>query len=68
MQFSSKSPLDCYLNKTMRPQLTVIGMDDIPPTATGGNVLRQEMSATISIRLPPWLEEDYVHSVRQIVD
>lgn len=63
MQFTSKSALDNYLNKTMRPSLTVIGIDDIPSTATGGNVLRQEMSATISIRLPPWLEEDYVHGV-----
>lgn len=63
MQFQSKSALESYFNGNFRPSLTVIGIDNMPSTATGGNVLRQEMSASLSIRLPPWISEETVKTV-----
>jgi len=43
---------ELYLNKTWRPQLSVIGMEGVPDLK-GGNVVREYTSLKISIRLPP---------------
>jgi len=32
--------LNCYLNKTWKPTMTVVGIDGIPNVASAGNVLR----------------------------
>ncbi len=39
--------------RTRKPSLSVTGMDGIPSTADGGNVLRPFTTAKLSLRLPP---------------
>ena len=46
---------ELILNRTWRPTLCVTGMDDIPATASAGNVLRPKTTVKISLRLPPTL-------------
>lgn len=46
---------ELVLNRTWRPTLCITGVDDIPPTAEAGNVLRPKTTAKISLRLPPTL-------------
>jgi len=58
MEFTTNSPLEAYMNNAFRPQLTLIGIDNIPSTATGGNVLRSEMTASFSLRMPPWMDSE----------
>ncbi len=41
------------LNQTWRPALALTGIEGIPDTASGGNVLRAGTKAKISVRLPP---------------
>lgn len=41
------------LNRTWRPQLSTIGVDGMPASATAGNVLRTETAFKLSMRLPP---------------
>ena len=62
-QFEKRSALEGYLANNYKPSLTVIGLDGIPSTERGGNVLRSEMSASLSIRLPPWVTEETAKSV-----
>ena len=47
------------LDRGWRASLTVTGLDGLPPTATGGNVIRPSTSFKLSIRLPP----TYDHSI-----
>jgi len=49
-------PFVCYLNRIWRPQLSIVGIDGLPPTAVAGNVLRQETVVKLSLRLPPTLD------------
>lgn len=51
----NKDPFECYLNRSQRPTLTVIGVDGIPDTANGGNVIRPKTVLKCSCRLPPYL-------------
>jgi acetylornithine deacetylase/succinyl-diaminopimelate desuccinylase-like protein len=46
---------DNYLNRSQRPSLTIIGIDDIPACINGGNVIRPRTTIKVSIRLPPTL-------------
>ena len=41
------------LDRGWRASITVTGIDGIPPTATGGNVIRPSTTFKLSIRLPP---------------
>jgi hypothetical protein len=50
MTYTTSDSLEAYQNKTVRPQLTLVGIDNIPSTANGGNVLRSEMTASMSLR------------------
>jgi len=54
----ANEPLDLYLNRTWKPQLTVVGQDGLPPTAIAGNVIRPETTIQISLRLPPTLDAE----------
>jgi acetylornithine deacetylase/succinyl-diaminopimelate desuccinylase-like protein len=45
--------VELVLNRTWRPTLSVTGMDGIPSTRDGGNVLRPRTVAKLSIRVPP---------------
>jgi acetylornithine deacetylase/succinyl-diaminopimelate desuccinylase-like protein len=44
---------ELLLNRTWRPQLTVIGADGLPKPGDAGNVLRPATTLAISLRLPP---------------
>jgi acetylornithine deacetylase/succinyl-diaminopimelate desuccinylase-like protein len=41
------------LDRGWRASLTITGIDGLPPTATGGNVIRPSTTFKLSIRLPP---------------
>jgi len=43
---------ELVLNRTWRPQLSVVGADGLTPTANAGNVLRPFTALKISLRLP----------------
>jgi len=44
------------LNRTWRAALSYTGQDGMPPTQSGGNVLRPFTNLKISLRLPPTIE------------
>ena len=44
---------ELVLNRTWRPQLTVIGADGLPKPGDAGNVLRPATTLALSLRLPP---------------
>ena len=52
---------EMYLNWNWRPSLTVIGIDDIPPTTKAGNVIRKSTKFAVSIWVPPSLKGEYVY-------
>src|SRR5438045_6595521 len=47
---------ELVLNRTLRPQLAVIGIDGLPKPADAGNVLLPYTTAKLSLRLPPTLD------------
>ena len=47
---------ELYLNNTLRPYLTVIGLDGLPPCHSAGNVLNQKLSMVCSCRLSPFTD------------
>lgn len=52
--------LEALLATTWRPQLTVVGLDGLPPTDRAGNVPRPETALKLSLRLPPLVDPDVV--------
>jgi acetylornithine deacetylase/succinyl-diaminopimelate desuccinylase-like protein len=48
--------VELVLNRTWRPQLAVIGMAGLPRPMDAGNVLLPEVTAKLSLRLPPTLD------------
>ncbi len=46
---------EAILNNTWRPSITIIGLTGLPKAEGASNVLRKNLKATISIRLPPTL-------------
>ena len=51
-----EDPLDIYITMNLKPSLSVIGADGIPPISSAGNVLRTNTDLKISIRVPPGLD------------
>ena len=49
----SKDLPELVLNRSWRPTVSVIGIDNIPSMSSAGNVLRPLTAAKLSIRLPP---------------
>jgi acetylornithine deacetylase/succinyl-diaminopimelate desuccinylase-like protein len=47
---------ELVLNRTWRPQLSVIGIDGLPAPINAGNVLLPSTAAKLSLRLPPTLD------------
>mmetsp|Transcript_32029 Transcript_32029/g.29014 ORF Transcript_32029/g.29014 Transcript_32029/m.29014 type:complete len:170 (+) Transcript_32029:403-912(+) len=45
-----------YINRAWKPQMTVTGIDGLPPCEKAGNVLRPETTIKMSIRIPPTLD------------
>ena len=48
-----RSNEDRALDRGWRASLTITGIDGLPPTSTGGNVIRPATTFKISMRLPP---------------
>eukprot|EP00330_Aristerostoma_sp_ATCC50986_P012407 CAMPEP_0114582716 /NCGR_PEP_ID=MMETSP0125-20121206/6623_1 /TAXON_ID=485358 ORGANISM="Aristerostoma sp., Strain ATCC 50986" /NCGR_SAMPLE_ID=MMETSP0125 /ASSEMBLY_ACC=CAM_ASM_000245 /LENGTH=292 /DNA_ID=CAMNT_0001775799 /DNA_START=327 /DNA_END=1205 /DNA_ORIENTATION=+ len=57
-QPTEQDGLNAYLNRGWRPQLTVTGIDGLPPCEKAGNVLRPETNIKLSLRLPPILDNE----------
>lgn len=55
---TDENVLNSYLNRTWKPQLSIIGQSGIPDSANAGNVLRASTTLTLSLRLPPTLEPE----------
>jgi acetylornithine deacetylase/succinyl-diaminopimelate desuccinylase-like protein len=52
----TRDAAELILNRTWRPALSTTGMDGIPSTADGGNVLRPRTVLKLSLRVPPELD------------
>jgi acetylornithine deacetylase/succinyl-diaminopimelate desuccinylase-like protein len=53
VQAVSNDPTELIINSTWRGTLAVTGADGLPPVGSAGNVLLPELSAKLSLRLPP---------------
>jgi acetylornithine deacetylase/succinyl-diaminopimelate desuccinylase-like protein len=59
---------ELVLNRTWRPQLTVVGAEGLPPSASAGNVLRPKTSLKLSLRLPPTVDaEEATKAVKKVL-
>ncbi len=47
---------ELVLQRTWRPQLSVTGVEGLPPLGSAGNVLRPYTSVKLSLRIPPRLD------------
>lgn len=56
MQPASVDLAELVLNRTWRPQLSVTGVDGMPPLGSAGNVLRPYTAVKLSLRIPPTLD------------
>jgi acetylornithine deacetylase/succinyl-diaminopimelate desuccinylase-like protein len=52
-QPTSTDPVECILNRTWRPALSVTGAMGLPPIYSAGNVLRPFTKLKLSMRIPP---------------
>jgi acetylornithine deacetylase/succinyl-diaminopimelate desuccinylase-like protein len=52
-QPTSTDPVECILNRTWRPALSVTGAMGFPPIYSAGNVLRPFTKLKLSMRIPP---------------
>jgi acetylornithine deacetylase/succinyl-diaminopimelate desuccinylase-like protein len=52
--------VDALLARTWRPALSYVGMDGMPSTADGGNVLRPRTAVALSMRIPPTADPEAV--------
>jgi len=65
----SNDLVELLLNRNWRPTVSYVGIDGVPPTATGGNVLRTHTSLKISIRVPPHVDAEQAHAaVKKILE
>ena len=55
-----EDPLDIFMTMNLKPSLSVIGADGIPPIEAAGNVLRTNTDLKISIRTPPGIDASTV--------
>lgn len=59
---------ELVLNRTWRPQLTVVGAEGLPAPASAGNVLRPKTSLKLSLRLPPTVDaEEATKAVKKVL-
>jgi acetylornithine deacetylase/succinyl-diaminopimelate desuccinylase-like protein len=59
MRLAHEDPLERVLAGTWRPALSITGAAGMPQPADGGNVLRPETVAKLSLRLPPTVDADH---------
>lgn len=59
---------ELVLNRTWRPQLTVVGAEGLPQPASAGNVLRPKTALKLSLRLPPTVDaEEATKAVKKVL-
>ena len=51
-----EDPLDIFITMNLKPSLSIIGADGIPPIESAGNVLRTNTDLKISLRTPPGID------------
>lgn len=56
MRPADENILNAWLGRTWKPTLTITGVDGVPATSIGGNVMRPFTAIKLSIRLPPTLD------------
>lgn len=62
-------PFEALLNETWRPSLTVTGIEGIPSTKDGGNVLAPHTALKLSFRLPPTVSPQFAaNAVKKILE
>ncbi|QTS83744.1 M20/M25/M40 family metallo-hydrolase [Coxiella endosymbiont of Amblyomma nuttalli] len=54
----ASDPLELLLNTFWRPQLSVTGLDGLPPVTNAGNVIIPSLSVVLSLRTPPVLDTE----------
>lgn len=60
---------ELILNRTWKPQLSVIGVDGLPPPAGAGNVLLPFATAKLSLRLPPTCDAEMaVQAMKKVLE
>jgi acetylornithine deacetylase/succinyl-diaminopimelate desuccinylase-like protein len=55
-QPTSTDPVECILNRTWRPALSVTGAAGFPSIDSAGNVLRPKTQLKLSMRIPPTID------------
>ena len=55
-----EDPLDIFMTMNLKPSLSIIGADGLPPIESAGNVLRTNTDLKISIRTPPGIDASAV--------
>jgi len=61
--------VELLLNRNWRATVSYVGIDGVPPTATGGNVLRTHTTLKVSIRVPPHVDAEAAHAaVKKILE
>jgi len=57
-----------YLTRSQKSAMTVIGIDNLPPTNKAGNVIIPKIRAAVSMRLAPTVEpEDVRKSLKKLL-
>jgi len=51
----SQDPFITYINRAWKPQLAILGADNLPIAKSAGNVLRPKTTIKFSLRIPPTL-------------
>jgi acetylornithine deacetylase/succinyl-diaminopimelate desuccinylase-like protein len=66
---TSEDPMETYVNSTWKAQLTVTGMNGMPPAkGIATNMLRPETTLKLSMRLPPTKRaEESMHYLKKIL-
>lgn len=55
VEMMGKTGFQNYMNRNWKPQLSIIGIDGLPPTEGAGNVLLPYTKVNCSLRIPPSL-------------
>jgi acetylornithine deacetylase/succinyl-diaminopimelate desuccinylase-like protein len=53
-----EDPIECLLNRSWRPALSLTGLNGLPPIENAGNVTIPTLTVKLSCRLPPTLDAE----------
>ena len=64
VKYCSQDDLEAlYLKSTWQPNMSITGIDGLPPIAMAGNVIRPKTGVRISMRLPPTCNPQQAHDI-----